>query len=102
MGSHIQTFLAAVHRHTHTHSHGSYSPLTAIMYKPSRIIFRRQEACESSALDFSTLEPSIQGEEADKDKERTEEGKEQGGWMREVRERQLRRPESDTATQRKF
>merc|ERR1712004_43151 len=34
-----------------------------IMYKPSRIYFRRQEACDSLALDFSNMDGSSVGEE---------------------------------------
>merc|ERR1711956_178692 len=62
------------------------------MYKPSRIYFRRQEACDTLALDFSTLEgSSVAEEEASKEVKRVEASKEQGGgWTQELREREQR------------
>ena len=83
------------------------------MYKPSRIYFRRQEACDTLALDFSTLEGSsmAEEEEASKEVKRVEAGsKEQGGgcdtrWTQELRERQQRGSNSENETrqsQRKF
>lgn len=61
------------------------------MYKPSRIYFRRQEACDSLELDFSTLEASsVQGEEGVKEAVKEHGVKEQGGWRQELRERQQR------------
>merc|ERR1712039_1147286 len=76
-----------------------------IMYKPSRIYFRRQEACDSLALDFSNMEGSSVGEEeSSKEVRRVEASKEQGGWTQEMRERQQRgsHSESETQSQRKF
>ena len=75
------------------------------MYKPSRIYFRRQEACDSLALDFSNMEGSSVGEEeSSKEVRRVEASKEQGGWTQEMRERQQRgsHSESETQSQRKF
>ena len=77
------------------------------MYKPSRIYFRRQEACDTLALDFSTLEgSSMAEEEASKEVKRLEAGgKEEGGWTQELRERQQRGSNSENETresQRKF
>ena len=77
------------------------------MYKPSRIYFRRQEACDTLALDFSTLEgSSVAEEEASKEVKRLEAtSKEQGGWTQELRERQQRGSNSENETrqsQRKF
>ena len=76
-----------------------------IMYKPSRIYFRRQEACDTLALDFSTLEGnSVAEEEASKEVKRVEASKDQGGWTQELRERQQRgsNSENETQSQRKF
>jgi hypothetical protein len=64
------------------------------MYKPNRIYFRRQEACDSLALDFSGMEASsVEQEEPGKGEpvEDTTRGKEPGRWGRELRERQERR-----------
>ena len=75
------------------------------MYKPSRIYFRRQEACDTHALDFSTLEGnSVAEEEASKEVKRVEASKDQGGWTQELRERQQRgsNSENETQSQRKF
>ena len=79
--------------------------VSIIMYKPSRIYFRRQEACDSLALDFSNMEGSSVGEEeSSKEVRRVEASKEQGGWTQEMRERQQRgsHSESETQSQRKF
>ena len=77
-----------------------------IMYKPSRIYFRRQEACDSLALDFSNMEGSsmVGEEQSSKEVRRVEASKEQGGWTQEMRERQQRgsHSESETQSQRKF
>ena len=76
------------------------------MYKPSRIYFRRQEACDTLALDFSNMEgSSMAEEEASKEVKRVEASKEQGGgWTQELRERQQRgsNSENETQSQRKF
>ena len=78
------------------------------MYKPSRIYFRRQEACDALALDFSTLEgSSMAEEESSKEVKRLEASKEEGlgGWTQELRERQQRGSNSENETresQRKF
>ena len=76
------------------------------MYKPSRIYFRRQEACDSLALDFSTLDASSEQEQEEQEKEtqRAEQMKEQGGWRQELVERERRGSigQMETQEQRKF
>ena len=76
------------------------------MYKPSRIYFRRQEACDSLALDFATMESSSsQEEEATKEQMRVEQSKEQGSWRQELRDRQSRTSAGDndaSQSQRQF